>query len=351
MSSSRFISLFLISALLLLTGSSLLAPNVLAAEATFGLVRLDRMKAQAVATGGTTCLKPSASDTTVTTVSVSFSNGDSSSTGFTLSATPADFNATVTNLPAFGQYPGTTATAFPGINGITPVIGGSGNHTITYTVASTSLVAGTVYCFNFGAGLTPRTTPSSDLTGNITINGTPGETAVYATATISEDQIGVSATVPQIFNFALSGTTISFGNLSTTAVTSQNLTATLGTNAKNGWISWIKNSTNGLYSTAESSGISVPTGSYGTIYDLTTTTGYVLDVDAGTGSPTVDSAYDGTNITSGGIMQSSFKQAAFKTTPGAADIITLNFRAKVTPIQAPSADYADTVTIAAAGEF
>jgi hypothetical protein len=309
------------------------------------------MKAVATPTGGTVCLKPSASDITVTTISVSFSDGNGSTTGFTLSGTATDFNATVTNMPAFGQYPGTAATVFPGINGVTPTIGGSGNHTLTYTVASTSLTAATIYCFNFGAGLTPRTTPASDLTGNITTNGTPGEVAVYATATISEDQIGVSATVPQIFNFALSGTTIAFGNLNTTTTTSQNLTATLGTNAKNGWVSWIKNSTNGLYSTSQSSAIAVPAGAYGSIYDLTSTTGYVLDVDAGTGTPTIDTAYDGNTTDKGGIMQSTFKQAAFKATPGAADIIVLNFRAKVTPIQAPSADYADTVTIAAAGEF
>ena len=324
------------------TVSSFLAKHAKAGEATFGLVRLNRMKAVAIPTGGTVCLKPSASDTSVTAIAVSFDPG------FTLSGTPSDFDATVTNLPAFGQYPGTTATAFPGIDGITPVVGGQ---TITYTVASTSLVSGTVYCFNFGAGLTPGTSPASDLTGNITVTGIQGETAVYALATISQDQIGVSATVPQIFNFALSGTTITLGTLSTTVVNSQNLTATLGTNAKNGWVTWVKNSPEGLYSVTQSKSISVPSGTYGNTYDLASTTGYVLDVDSGTGSPTVDSAYNGANITSGGILTSTFKQAAFKATPGPGDILTLNFRAKVTNIQAPAADYADTVTIAAAGEF
>lgn len=322
-----------------LTGSSLLAPQVNAAEATFGLVRLNRMKAQAVATGGTVCLKPSASDTSVTTISVSFAGGG---TGFTLGA-DALFAATVTDMPVFG---GTTATPFPGINTIEPVVA---SQTITYTVASTSLTAGTVYCFNFGAGLTPSTSPASDLTGNITTNGTPGEVAVYALATISEDQIGVSATVPQIFNFSLPDTTVTLGNLSTSSVTSDNITATIGTNAKNGWVSWIRNSTNGLYSTSQSSGISG--GAYPTVRDLDSSTGYVLDVVPGTGSPSIDAAYDGNGTTSGGIMESTFHQIAYKATPGAADTITLNFRAKVTAIQAPSADYADTVTIAAAGEF
>lgn len=323
-------------------------PTVKADAATWGLVRLDRMRAQAVATGGTVCLNPSASDTTVTTIAVSFSNGDGATTGFTLSGTAADFDATVTNLPAFGQYPGTTATAFPGIDGVTPVVA---SQTITYTVASTSLTAGTVYCFNFGAGLTPRTTAASNLTGTIATNGTPGETAVYATATVTSDQIDVTATVPAVFNFALSGNSVGFGNLSTSAVTSQTITATIGTNADAGWVTWVRNSTNGLYSTTQSSAIAVPTGSYGTVYDLASTTGYVLDVDTGTGSPTIDSAYNGTSITEGGIMTSVFRQAAFKATPGAADTLTLNFRAKVATTQPVGSDYADTVTVSAAGEY
>jgi hypothetical protein len=346
----KFLSLLLVTSLVLLTGSSLLAPRAKAAEATFGLVRLDRMKVSTL-TGGTVCLEPSAADNGVTTVSVSFSDGDGSTTGYTLSATASDFDATVTDMPYFGQYPGTQATAFPGINGVTPAIGGTGNHTLTYTVASTDLSSGTVYCFNFGAGLTARGTAASDLTGTIATNGSSTQTAVYATASITEDQISVTATVPQIFNFSLSGTSIGLGNLSTTTVTSGNITATLGTNGKNGWVSWIKNSTNGLYSTTQSSTIAVPAGAYGTVYDLASTTGYVLDVDSGTGSPTVDSAYNGTDTNSGGILQSSFKQIAFKATPGAADTLTINLRAKVTGIQAPASDYADTLTIAAAGEF
>jgi len=347
-SSFKYLSFFLVLAVLILGSSAFFVRPVSAAEATFGLVRLDRMKAQAVATGGTVCLNPSNSDTTVTTIAVTFSNGDAATTGFTLSGTASDFTATVTDLPAFGQYPGTAATAFPGINTIVPVVA---SQTITYTVASTSLTAGTVYCFNFGAGLTPRTTPASDLTGTIVTNGTPGETATYAVATVSADQIAVTATVPAVFNFALSGASIGLGNLSNSTVTSGNITTTLGTNAKNGWVAWLKNSSNGLYSSLQSSAIAVPTGSYGTIYDLATTTGYVLDVDTGTGSPTVDTAYDGNNSTKGGIMQSTYKQIAFKATPGAADTLTLNLRAKVTGTQAPSSDYVDTITVAAAGEF
>jgi hypothetical protein len=326
---TRQIAVLLIAAFFLLILSPLLSPPVHADAATWGLVRLNRMRAQATPTGGTVCLNPSASDTNVTTIAVSFSNGNGTTTGFTLSATASDFDASTTNLPAFGQYPGTTATAFPGINGITPVVN---SQTITYTVASTSLVAGTVYCFNFGAGLTPRTSAASDLTGSITTNGSPGETAIYATATLTADQIDVTATVPAVFSFALSGNSVGFSELSTSSVTSQAITATLNTNADAGWVTWVRNSSNGLYSTLQASSISVPTGSYGTVYDLATTTGYVLDVDSGTGSPTVDSAYNGTNITQGGIMTNSFRQAAFKTTAGAADTIVLNFRAKVSTV-------------------
>jgi hypothetical protein len=343
----RSFALSLTLALLLVLISPVFTFPVHADNANWGLVRLNRMQAQAVATGGTVCLNPSASDTTVTTIAISFSNGNGSTTGFTLGAANT-CTASVTDLPAFGQYPGTAATAFPGINGLNPVVAGQN---ITYTVASTSLTAGTVYCFNFGAGLTPRTTPASDLTGTISTNGTPGEVATYATAPLSSDQIAVTATVPAMFNFALSGSSAAFGNLSTTSVSSQTITATIGTNAKAGWVSWIRNSTNGLYSTLQTSSIAVPTSSYGNIYDLASTTGYVLDVDTGTGSPTIDTAYNGNNSTNGGIMQSTFKQIAFKSTPGNADTFALNLRAKVSTTQAPSSDYADTVTVAAAGEY
>jgi hypothetical protein len=346
----KFLSLLLVSSVIIFAGSSLLAPQVKAAEAEFGLVRLNRMKVGILTGGGTVCLKPSAADNTVTTITVGFPDGNGTTTGYDVSQTEADFTAdTDATLPAFGQYPGTTATAFPGIDGVVP--GTITDQDVTWTVASTSLSSGTVYCFHFGNGLTARANAASNLTGTIATNGSTTQTAVFATATISEDTIGVTATVPQIFNFSITGTSIGLGSLSTSAVTSGSITAQIGTNAKNGWVSWIKNTTNGLYSSSQISAISVPTGSYPTIYDLDSTTGYVLDAVPGTGTPTIDTAYDGNGTSSGGILTDSFKQLAFKTSEGSADTVVVNLRAKVTTIQAPATDYADTLTIAAAGEF
>jgi hypothetical protein len=347
-SANKIVFVFVTASLLVGIGLILSSSKVKAATATWGLVRLDRMRAQAVATGGTVCLNPSSADNGITEVAVTFSNGNGTTTGFTLSGTASTFNASVTNLPSFGQYTGTAATALPNIDGVTPVVAGQ---TITYTIASTNLTSGTVYCFNFGAGLTPRTTPASDLTGTISTNGSSTQTATYATATLSADQIAVTATVPQMFNFALNSAAVGFGNLSTSTVNSQSIIATIGTNANTGWVSWVRNSAAGLYSTVQTSAIAVPTGSYGTVYDLDTTTGYVLDVDTGTGTPTIDTAYDGDSSSKGGIMTSLFRQIAFKATPGTADTFTLNFRAKIAAIQPAASDYADTVTVAAAGEY
>lgn len=348
--SFKFIALLVSLSLIFLTGSAFFVSPIQAAEATFGLVRLNRMKVGILTGGGTACLEPSAADNNVTTITVTFPDGNGATTGYDVSTTEADLTAdTDAPLPAFGQYPGTTATAFPGIDAVVPeTITGQD---VTWTVASTNLSSGTVYCFHFGNGITARSNAASDLTGTIATNGSSTQTAIFATATITEDTIGVTATVPQIFNFSITGTSIALGTLSTTSVTSGNITAQVGTNAKNGWVSWIKNTTNGLYSSSQSSPISVPTGSYGTIYDLDSTTGYVLDAVPGTGTPTIDTAYDGNGTSSGGILTDSFKQVAYKASQGNADTFVVNLRSKVTTTQVPATDYADTLTIAAAGEF
>jgi len=73
----------------------------------------------------------------------------------------------------------------------------------------------------------------------------------YGVAVITNDQITVTATVPPIFIFSLSGNADSFpGDLDPTVInsTTAGIFGHIVTNAKGGWIAWAKDSQQGLYS-------------------------------------------------------------------------------------------------------
>jgi hypothetical protein len=180
----------------------------------------------------------------------------------------------------------------------------------------------------------------------------------YATSVVSSntDQITVSASVSATMSFALNSNSIALGTLSTSSVTSGNVVETISTNARNGWTTWVKGTQGSttlgaLRSATALANISVPAGSWNTTYDLSSTTGYVIDADATTGSPTINAGYDGANVTSGGISTTLFREMATKTTPGSGDQVTINARAKILATQTAANDYTDTLTITAAGSF
>ena len=144
-------------------------------------------------------------------------------------------------------------------------------------------------------------------------------------------------------------------------------TATIATNAASGWITWVQgtngNTSNGALSST-STGATIPapgSSTDNTPTDLASATGYVLDVDITTdatnGSGTVTQAsnfgaeFNGTNATSGGSVSTLLQPiaAANGTTDG--DVLTLTARAKITATQAAATDYADTLTVVAAGRF
>jgi hypothetical protein len=95
--------------------------------------------------------------------------------------------------------------------------------------------------------------------------------------------------------------------------------------------------------------------------DLTSVTGYVLDVnittDSATGTGTVSQAadygaeYNGTNTTSGGTLSTTFQPIAASSGTTDGDVLTLIERAKISAVQAAATDYTDTLTIVAAGRF
>lgn len=312
-----------------------LAPRTVSAAVTEVYYRPDRMAASQLPSGSV-CLKTSTSGTE-STMSIAFPASftvDGSTSNWTLDTTANNIPTGATQWPSTGSGNATLVSS----------------QTVTFSVGDLSSTS-TLYCLHFTAAGTSSTgSAANDKTGTI---ATDVDSAVsYATSTVSSgsDLITVSATVPPTFSFSLGSNTAALGTLSTSSVTSASgVTLTISTNARNGWAAWVKNT--GLTSSTAGQSIAAA-GVFGSTYDLTGTTGYGLDVNSGSGTPTVDTAYDGTGDANYvGVLQTNFKPIATKATPGASDTVTLRFRAKISATQAAATDYSDTVTVVAAGNF
>lgn len=314
-------------------------PPKVEAAAT-GYLRLDRMKASTT-TGGTICANTGTSGTEAD-VQVTFP------TGFTVNSTASNWTVTTTNLPS-------GATAWPGIGTATGVSGQ------VVTFPSTDLSTATLYCFNFAASSTLTTsTAGNDKTGSIvTRTGAAAtiDTINYAVSVISDDQVAVTATVPATFTFALGANTAALGTLSTSAVTSATgITATINTNGQNGWTAWVKSANAALSSTSTSDSISSPGSANATPESLAAQAGYVLDTDLTTdaasgGTVTVDAEYLGGDTNSGGHLATTFQAIGSADGPAGGDVLTLIVRAKAGSLNEAATDYADTLTVTAAGQF
>lgn len=310
-----------------------------AANLDEGYVRLDRLKA-GVATGGTVCANPTTAGTEAS-VEVAFP------AGFTVDGTAANWTVSTTNLP-------TGSTAWPSIDDATDVT----SQKVTFPGGD--LTPGTLYCFNFAAALT-NASAGNDKEGVITTQAA-GATTIdnlnYALSTVTDDQIVVSAVVPPTFSFALGGNSDTFtADLSTTTTSTAGNTASVSTNADNGWITWVKSANSGLDSASAGQSIATAGSLDDTPTDLASATGYVLDVNAttdnatGTGTLSIADEYNGTNTTSGGTLSDNFQTVASSDGTTAGDVITLIERAKISAIQAAANDYTDTLTVVAAGLF
>ncbi|MCI0562388.1 MAG: hypothetical protein MN733_28210, partial [Nitrososphaera sp.] len=275
-----------------------------AAAFTQVYVRFDRLKAS-TATTGLVCADPVTAGTEAD-VQVTFP------TGFTVSETLGDWTVSTSNLPS-------GATAWPGIGTATA----ASNTTKIVTFPSTDLTeTGTVlYCFNWtNTAALSTSTAANDKSGTVTTR-TSGpatiDTNSWATSIISDDQIVVTATVPTLFTFALSGNTDTFTtNLSTSITSTSGRTVTITTNAENGWVAWVKSANAALNSATSSGTITSPGSVDDTPSDLDSVTGYVLDVDKTTDAsggctlqqnPGYGDEYDGADTTQGGTLSTTFQ--------------------------------------------
>lgn len=342
------LSLVLNLSLLLLLLYPLLQPQKAHATVTEAFVRFDRLGAITSGTiSGTACLKTGTSGTETNVVIVF-------PTGWTINGTASNWTVSTSNLPVDPQ--GGAVAAWPSIATATSVSGLSvvfpgGDLTVTTTL----------YCFNF-SGTSSSTIAGDSQTGQLkTQGGAPYVDSVnYATSIVaaSADQITVTASVSATMSFSLSSNSIALGTLSTSSVTSGAVTMTVGTNAPNGFVSWIRgtNTTggSGLRSTVASSTITSPGSFDNTPSDLSATTGVVIDADATTGTPTISAEYNGADTNSGGYFDGAttgFHQMANKTGAQTGTVVTINVRAKIPTTQPAATDYTDTLVVTAAGSF
>ena len=335
--------------------SPLVSNKVFAAALTQTYARFDRMKISTF-TSGTVCAKPATAGTE-TTVKVTFPSS------YTVSTTVGNWTVSTTNL----SWP-TGATAWLGINTATAASGQD------VTFPSGDLVVGTLYCFNWTNTTTALQTKSSASASNVGVITTQAtgpatiDSGSFSTATIADDQIVVTASVPQTFSFALSANTDALGVLGTGAVSTSPTprTVTVNTNAKNGWQVWAKNAYQGLC--APSVGTCTPGTPVTSAQIATTGTGTnrvlgagVTDYNTGvttsqtSGSGTIDIAsyqFTGTAAGQGGGLSATALQtlAASNGTANNA-VLTVKNNVSISAIVAAATDYTDTITIVGAGLF
>ncbi len=327
--------------------STLIAPlvanNAFAASLTQTDVRFDRMKIS-TATTGTVCAMP-------TTVGTESSVIVTFPTGYTL-GTAGNFTVSTTNI----GWP-TGGTAWPSIATASNVTG----QAVTFT--SGDLTVGTLYCFNWtnSAAVTTKSSATSSNTGTVATNL---DTGSYATATIADDQIVVTATVPSLFSFSLSANTDALGTLSTGSVATSATprTATVSTNAANGWMVWARDAYAGLCSpTVGTCTVGTPTtqlastaaASNRTLVAGTTdyNTGVTTAAPVGGATATIATPFVGTGAGQGGGLDATLRPLATATGPSDTAVLTLKNNVAISALVKAASDYTDTITVVGAGLF
>lgn len=312
-------------------------------------VRLDRMAASTATTGLVCATTPSTDNGTEGKVLVTFP------TGFTVSTTTSNWAVATTNLP-------NGATAWPGIGTASAAAGQ------VVTFPSTDLSINTLYCFRWTntAALTTSTAGDSK-TGTIATQTSGGgaiDSDTYAVS-VQDDQVGVSASVPQVFTFS-TGADITLSTITAGSVSYGSSTVNIATNGANGYITWVKSANGNLTSSATSATITSPGSVDNAVSTLSGATyGYVLDAivttDSATGTGTVTQAanygqeYNGgttcSSSTTGGTLTTNLEPIAASSGTTDGDVLTLCTLVRVNAAQTAAADYADTLTVVAAGRF
>jgi hypothetical protein len=351
-------------ALILLAQAAIpiLLPRVSAGVLTNTIVRFDRMKqstggAGDVFTSGTVCAKsPSAASATETSVKVTFPAGFVVSTTTPATTWAVDTTAT-TSWPSGASA--WTGIAAPTAAGEFVVSGQSVNF-----VSGNLPLASNLYCFNWTNNTTALKTPTSisaNLTGQVitqTTGGAASDTGNYATATLSNDQIAVSAAVGSTFSFVLSSNTASLPALtSANPVSATAINATVSTNATKGWQMWAADpgSPVGLRSANASKTIAyTPAVNVAAAALTANTEGYNIGAGTATGTCTGvadDANFIGNASYKGGGLDGTLRSLATATGVADACALPLTVNASISSTTPPATDYAGIITVVAAGNF
>jgi hypothetical protein len=343
------ISILLNLSLLLLVLYPLLSPQKANATVTEGYVRFDRLSSGAPISG-TACLKSTLSTQTSVVLVLPIT--------WTISQTAGNWTVSTSNLPYDPQSISTQATAWPGINTATAV----GGTNITFP--GTALTPGTFYCFNFVGASSTIGAAGNDQAGQLkTMGGSPYSDSInwaISTVTPGMEQILVTASVSATMTFSINATSSALGTLTTSAGAPNAgtaITQSVSTNARNGWVSWIKGANPGssLHSTTANADITSSGSFDGAPTDLSGTgAGYGVDVNLNTCSGcSIPAEYNGTgDVNYVGHIDVTFHETAYHFAAlTAAETVDLRVRAKAGAFTPAGSDYTDTLTVTAAGSF
>ncbi len=338
-----------------------LATSIHAAPLSNTYLRLSRMKA-ATPTDMRLVFKTSSVNGTENKLTVKMTHVNDpvqtdANNRFTVNTTQTASSASCAAETGATALPGTLTAAGDDTSGIKTITlsGLSDLSTSTFYCVDLTDPAAVTNPVNTGqylATITTRTAASAAI-----------DTVDIGTSIITDDQVVVSAVVPPIFNFALSGNTDSFQTLLdiSSVVSTSGRTATITTNASKGWIAWVRDTdrsgTSGLNSATAPYTINTAGVIGGAAASLTPgSEGYALDVDlttdaVGGGAVTIDPAYNGSDTLSGGTLSSSYRPVASATGTANGDVITMIERATIAASTPAGNDYTDTLSVVAAGNF
>jgi len=322
-------------------------PQVFATSLTKSFVTLSNM-----AQGGTSAVIfgfTTSAGNVGTTMTIQFPQYTGSSAGIVA--------ASQTYSTSFGgvlctnaQLTGATST-LPG----TPTAAGSGT---TITLSSMTALSGNhSYCGVLtGTSVTNPTSATASDTAIITAGSDAAETV--ALDIISSDTVSVTAIVPPTYTLSLAGSPDAFTtNLSSGAVaTTTGVTATVNTNALNGWYLYGEDANTGL--TSASAGHTIASTSVGTNHTLSAgAEGYETGVTSvangsGGGTVTANTQYSSSGLGNGaGLNNSNENALASGNAPSINATVTFKEFAGISGTTPYGGDYADTITIVGAGRF
>lgn len=329
--------------------------NANAAAALQTMVRFDTIKQNTNSTG-TVCFRPATTSADVKTWTVTFP------TGYNVTTTAANWQTTNISTTNTGWPSG--AVAWPNATSATAAASGQ---TVTWTNASAQTMNNTsTYCYNWtlATAITTHTSAGSSWSGTVATqnsSATQIDSGSYAATTIATDNhIAVSATVAPTFSYSLNGTTDAFPTLTgpTVQTGGNQRTLTINTNASAGWQVWAKSTqTNGGLRSTTASHTIPSTCSSGTGTNTTLTsaaegynTGVALTI--GTGSGSVATVFDrAATAYRGGGLCGTYQTLATGTTEATNAQLAIYNNVAVVGATPAATDYADTITITAAGLF